>query len=491
MKSKFSFVLLGLVILQLIAGSWHINYPFVDGRVHYNWGPAFWLLQAEKLNQVGLNSTYWGVKDYPAHPQLIGPVLSLWTKSFGYSESSIRILCLVLSILATLFLSLAVNEFIGKKRSVAFYLIFSSLPLIYIYGRKLDQEALVLLFLSIYIYGIAKINNSEKYGYIISTFGSLGMALSDWSGLVFSGIISLISIIAWGWKNNKQRIIKFGILSIGASVLGLFIFLLQSYLQEHSPGISVFFKNYYELWKYRAGFGQTITWSRWFVQQLRFLTSNYSIPLTLLSFIGIFAGIKNKVEVVNKNYKTFSWFIFGVLISEIFYMVFLKQASGIHIYYQYFLSVPIAFGLILLIDMVFNKEKAWMWAVGILFLFLALFSRHQFYNLLFKDSGGDISDITLIKEIKNIPQNMTVIAAEINQLGIFWYDNPNIQYYSGRTIKGYLLEDGVPISDYQIVPKSQSNDYSKAINDGGYGPRVYAREIKCSKNLCLLQLTKK
>jgi 4-amino-4-deoxy-L-arabinose transferase-like glycosyltransferase len=202
----FPYLLIGILLLQFLFGLLCITYPFVDGRSHYNWGPAFWLIQAQKINDVGLNSTYWGTKDYPAHPQLIGPVVSIWTKVNGYSEGSIRTLSLLLTVIASLFLSLSFKNFLDKKRSLVFTALFATLPLIYIYGKKLDQEALVLLFLSIHLFGLSKIKLEQKYGYLIVTIGSFGMALSDWSGLVFSGLLAISSLFFWNWKEEKNKI---------------------------------------------------------------------------------------------------------------------------------------------------------------------------------------------------------------------------------------------------------------------------------------------
>ncbi len=496
---KFYLILTIILAIQFLAGLWHISYPFVDGRVLYNWGPPFWLIQAQDINEVGLNATYWGVKDYPNHPQLIGPVISIWTKIAGYSEASIRILTLSLTVIATGILALAIRLFIGIKKALAFTTIFASIPLIYIYGRKLDQEALVLLFLAIHLLGIAYINNnnSEKKGYVLVMIGGLGMALSDWSGIVFTGIIGFSTFLLWKWKDNKKRIIKFFIFSYGACLLGLIIFLIQSYLQSGSPEISVFFNKYYDLWKYRAGISQSALWSwgEWIQRQFIFISKNYSIWLFISSLIGLGIILKSKASLLNKDLKILTTLATSIFISELIYIVLLPQASGIHIYFQYFFSIPVAIGLLTLLDipeklLKTQKSNLWFFTLLLILILNVSFSTYEFHNLLFKSSGGDISDIELIKSLKSIPKNKEVIVAGIDQLDISWYQNPNIIYYSERDLKGYLLEEGVPFSDYQLVPKSQTEQYVLQINNGGYGKNTSASSTNCSLNICLVSLKK-
>lgn len=495
--SLFPRILLGILIVQFLTGLFYINYPFFDGRLHYNWGPAFWLLQAEKINHVGLQATYWGTKDYPAHPQLIGPVIALWTRTAGYSEGSIRTLSLLLTVLVTVFLTLAIKRFMGSKKALAFSLIFASLPLVYIYGKKLDQEALVLLFLAIYLYGISKITFSEKKGYLISAMGVLGMALSDWSGLVFTAFIATASIFAWSGRENKERIIKFFLISFVVSVFGLLLFLTQSYLQAGSPGFAKFFQNYYELWRFRAGVSTNISWWGWLTAQFNFLSVNYSVPLGLVAFVVLARVFRSKVDT---NIKTICIFILAILLGELFYMVLLRQASGVHVYYQYFLSIPIAFGLLLLIDEITNlfknfsekeKKQTWLVVFSILCIGLMSYTTYQYNDLLFHSSGTDLTDIELMSYIKTIPLDKGIIVAEINNMAISWYQNPNIIYYSGReNIPTYLLEDGVPFADYQLVPSSQAKAYAQAIDGGGYDQKITATIVKCSVNICLLNLKK-
>jgi hypothetical protein len=481
----FPYLLIGILLLQFLFGLLCITYPFVDGRSHYNWGPAFWLIQAQKINDVGLNSTYWGTKDYPAHPQLIGPVVSIWTKVNGYSEGSIRTLSLLLTVIASLFLSLSFKNFLDKKRSLVFTALFATLPLIYIYGKKLDQEALVLLFLSIHLFGLSKIKLEQKYGYLIVTIGSFGMALSDWSGLVFSGLLAISSLFFWNWKEEKNKIIKYASCTLIPAGVGLIVFLVQSYLQSSFDNISSFTKTYYDLWKYRAGISGEVSWIGWISKQFTFFNTNFFLPIFFIGIFGLYKSFRSR-DFIGKV-------IFTILAGQLFYIVFLRQASAVHIYYQYFFSIPITFGLIVFIDLVAKKNpKNWLVFASILLLINIIFTTYQYKYLLSEKIGGTKDDIELIKTLKNIPKDKTIVVGEISEPGMWWYQNPNMSYYTNnREIKTYLLEEGVPLSDYQLVPNSQADAYVNAINSGGYGSKVKAKKNQCSANICLIELSNK
>jgi 4-amino-4-deoxy-L-arabinose transferase-like glycosyltransferase len=411
-------------------------------------------------------------------------LVSIWTKINGYSEASIRILSLLLTVLATLFLSLSIKNFLDKKRGLAFGAIFATLPLIYIYGKKLDQEALVLLFLSVHLYGLSKIKLEQKYGLALVALGSLGMVLSDWSGLVFCGLLSLSSLMFWNWKEDKNKIIEYSLYTLLPAILGLMIFLIQSYMQSPHDNISAFVKNYYDLWKYRAGVSGDVSWFGWVSKQFTFLNSNYFLPIFIVSIFGLYKSFRNN-DFIGKV-------VLAILSGQLFYIIFLRQASAVHIYYQYFLSIPVAFGLIIFIDLVTRKnQKNWLIILSAVLLINILFTTYQYKYLLSEKIGGTKSDIELVETLKDIPIEKTIVVGEISEPGMWWYQNPNISYYTNnREIKTYLLEEGVPVSDFQLVPSSQVDAYIEAINSGGYGPKVKARKVECSTNICLIELIK-
>jgi 4-amino-4-deoxy-L-arabinose transferase-like glycosyltransferase len=160
---------------------------------------------------------------YNAHPQLMGPVIALWTRGFGYDEWSIRLLSLLLTVSATGLFFAAINKAWGLRNAILCCLLFAATPLIYVYGKKLDQEALVTFFLALTCLGYVKFLYTERYGASILFAGFLGMMLSDWAGFVFTGLIGIL--LVFFTRRDRTRL-KAVIWITGLSILfGLAIFL--------------------------------------------------------------------------------------------------------------------------------------------------------------------------------------------------------------------------------------------------------------------------
>lgn len=479
-----------LFVLQALFGMYRMGEPMVDGRYHYNWGPAFWLEHAKATNDVGLNATYWGVKDYASHPQLIGPVVALWTNAFGYSERSIRTLPLLLTIVATGILALALRRLLDARRALLTAALFAALPLVYIYGKKLDQEVLVLVFLCTYLLGLSYIDASRRRGLALMGVSALGMMLSDWSGFVFAIVFAGTALYLW-WKEDRSLAMRAACYTLLGAALGLFLYALQSYLQAGSPPVFAFMQSYADLWSYRATTGLNI--SQWILKQGTYLSRNYSLLLPLIALLGIAFSLTRRVRIEEPLLYRTALYMGATALANILYMLIVMQASSVHLYYQYFLALPIAFGIVLLIEKFLrprSQESLYKWiAVAILLLFCtASMAGYQYHKLFTNEMAGDASDIELIKSIRELPQEATVVAGHINQTSASWYEGGNITWYAGRNIKGYVLEEGMPFTDFQIVPERYADAYLQKVAEGGYGFPASGQKVQCSSNLCLLSL---
>ena len=150
-------------------------------------------------------------------------------------------------------------------------------------------------------------------------------------------------------------------------------------------------------------------------------------------------------------------------------MAAVPQASFVHLYYQYFFAVPLALALVLGVSYLSNlwklKKKGCLVLFSIMILVVGAYAAYQF-NRLHKLMIGDETDIELLKAIKNVPEDLVVIGAHVNEGSITWFENPNIEYYAGRTIQGYVMGDGIPLADYQVIPREVTNEFLDIINSG-------------------------
>lgn len=510
-NSKFSigFIVIVLILfIQFFAGLWHITDPFIDGRYHYNWGPPFWLMNAKATNEAGLLKSYFGIvrnyemptdgqkakiSYYASHPELIGPAFALWTRIFGYSEWSPRIFTLLLTMATTLLLFTAFYKSFGLLFASIFSALFIALPLIYIYGKMLDPVALVLFFLSVTLVGFVKILLKEKNAPIILIGGIFAMGLSDWSGFVFGGLIFILLICLLKHIAAKSKIIMPFI--AGAIILSLLIFFIQIYLQSGQPPLNSLIDNYAGLWKYRAGIGANdqISWFDYFWSQIYYFKDNFTLPLVLSGIIGLFIAayieLKKRDNIVKIGT---TLFVLSVFIGELAYMIFLKQGSMRHIYYQYYFAVPFAFGNIYLLQwciMNFFSDKkivrAFIIAGSAIILFAGWRSYKVYTSLLFQDMWGDRSDIELIKTLKNVPTTDKIVVAD-NKSAIEWFSNPNIEYYAGRTLETRLIGTE-PEAPYYIIPISNVDAKLSQLNSYKQNKSDIAATQLCSKHFCLIK----
>lgn len=484
-------LLLAIVSLQLIAGLIHIGEFFNDGRYHYNWGPPFWLEHARATNDAGLAATYFGVAGYRSHPQLLGPVAALWTNSFGYSEYAIRFLALSLAMITTTLLALSTRRIIGNVPSLIIAATFAALPIIYIYGKKLDQENLLIVFLVLQLWGYLLLREQRRRALILIGASSFLMMSSDWSGAVLAVALWIGSGVVYGWRGRFKELRQLALVSGGATFLALLLFVLQSALQAHLS-LGGLMSEFTQQWIYRLGTGDdAVTPFWWLYRQYFFTMNNFSIPLFLGALVGLALSFRRHVQ---DGERAIAVFAVAVFCGSLAYQLAVSQASGVHIYYQFYYALPVAIGLYLLArhasELFPQKRDIVTIVLALLFVIAAsLWSAYQYYSLIALDSSGEDDDIELLMSLRAIPPGVQVVAAQSTSANKAWFENPNIRYYAGRDIATYLLKDGVQIAPYQIIPLRFAKDYLAQINvKHGYGKAVSARLVECSSSFCLLHL---
>lgn len=506
-------VVIGVIILvQLLTGLWHITDPFIDGRYHYNWNPPFWLLNAEATNRVGMLKSFFGVVSgytdaaggatadafYESHPQLIGPIFALWTRVMGYGEWSPRLLSLLLIALATLIFFMALRAIFGWRFASVFAAIFVSLPLIFIYGKMLNHEPLVLFFIAVSFWGFVKVIRGAKYDLPLLTAGILGMGLSDWSGFVFGSLFMLLLILPPIGRARSAR--RAGLCVLAVLALALALFFVQSYMQKASlgaapPDFGAFMTRYTDLWRYRSGQETTIPWRIWLMKEFVFINRNYSLVLWIAGMAGLAAALVKKTKILaTPEDRAAVLFFLAVAAGQLFYLVSLKQATFIHLYYQYFFSLPVAFGTALLLERASRIARDTAARNRMLFTLAATvalasgaYSVHVYTHLLADEMWGNRSDIALVASLSTLPRDARIIVAD-NQTALDWFANPNIVYYAKRPVERYQLAE-VPFAPFQIVPAHMAQGLAKLIRQGkAYGMPMPTDVLGCSEHFCLLHL---
>lgn len=491
----FGAVLAIILALQFAAGSWHIGDPFYDGRYHYYWGPPFWLLHAQATNDVGLAAAYWGVEGYHSHPQLIGPIIASWTGTFGYTEASIRFLALIMAVITTALFASALRAFVGARFAILSAAVFAALPIIYMFGKKLDQENLLSVFLALAWLGVGILGRSRRIGLSLITASSFCMMLSDWSGALFAIAIVFAAYRIYAPVLERAILVRTALYSTVAVAVALLLFLVQSFLQSGDASFWQFVHEYYELWQYRSGATSTGLGAYWWsYRQFWFLSDNFSFPIFGAGLLGLFLALRGKAGLRDRRFHDLAILATATFVASLAYMLLVPQASGIHTYFQFYLALPIAVGVVIFAyycaGRFFPKTpQAPLGFAAFFFACTALATGQHYYTFVHESTWGDQSDIALLRHVRELPIDAVVTAPQDHPLTAAWFDGPNIRYYAGRDIKSYQLDAGVPFSDYQIVPRTVTEEYAAFISTkDGYGTSVRVTTDLCSTDFCILHL---
>ncbi len=489
-----------------------ITAPFIDGRYHQNWNPPFWMINAQATNRAGIAKSFFGVAEayetapdgttratafYASHPQLIGPVTALWTRVFGYAEWSARLLSLlIVAASACIFFSALVLAWPWPYAASAAGLFFA-LPLVQTYGAMLNHEPFVLFFFTLAFLGVMRMVRGMKKGLALLLAGTLGMALSDWSGFLFGALLALFFFIPPLSRVDGSRRARW--LVAGMVGLGLVLFAAQSYLQAGMPSTAAFFSRYVDLWRYRSGSETPMLWFTWLRKEMLFLNLNFSLILWGIGLAGIIAAVRagyrrrGVAHTTDTAERAVVLVMAVATVGQIAYLLAVRQAAFVHAYYQYFFSLPTAAGVVLAARHLAGYARAAIRprvVTGIAIVAIAGSGAWSVWItavLLPSLMWGTASDIQLITSLRALPEDARVVVVD-NTVALEWFANPNIRYYAERPIERYTLEQ-VPFAPYQIVPAHMAPQLQKILASGAaFGTPVKADILRCSTHFCLLVL---
>jgi hypothetical protein len=477
-----------LLLAQGVVGLWGITTPFSDGRLHWNWGPPFWLLHAEQINNVGLIEARFGVVSdviirdgravangfYQSHPQLIGPVVALWTRLFGYEEWSARLLALALTMATTVLLWLAVRALFSTRVAQRTIVLWAMMPIVAIYGRKLDQEPLVLFFLALTLFGFALARRTTKRPWVFF-FALLGACLADWSGFVFAACIGAVCVL-FGKKGDR----RFALFSGTAICVALGLLALQLAAQRAVTHGVVDLVSLYQFRSEAASPSVAV----WLWQQWQYLVDNFGMlalgvfPLTVWFFIG-------RTSTHEEGDRLSHALLGAVVLGQLLYLIVVPQAASMHGYFQYYFSLPLAVGFALLLERIHLRDGNGKVATGF-FTFCILMQCLGvvlLWNQIRRSWYGDATDVALLRETRTYPPTATVQALG-GPKG--WFDNPNISYYAGRNIA--LVTPGeLPFPDVYVVAKEPADALMERLRMTNSTPVPTPIRRACSSHFCIIE----
>lgn len=495
-----------LVIAQIIWYSVGITDGFYDGRLHYNWGPPFWLLKAQTMHRVnffsdgylgvvsevastpagGLKPTAW----YLSHPQFIAMPLYVWTGIFGFDEWTVRSLSILFTLGATILLWLAVRTRHSARVATLVTTFWSLMSVIFIYGRKIDQEPFEMFFLALAFLAHEKYFIGAKKWWWVWMAAIGGMLWSDWSGWVFVVLFFVAQMVIARRHALTKKLLGGTILG---AVGGTAIVLTQTMLEQKMSGGAL--DNFVSLYKYRSGQTENTSWIDWAGRQKTFFWTNFGLVGLGGLLWGAIAQIREfgrrKFRGLQENGLRLPHLFFLTALGTLFYALAVRQATSIHLYYQYFYAPLAAWGVYIFWEWwrIQGAQNNWPKYLGTVMLIVLLgglgyWSTKMFNKMRVSNQGGP-AEVALLKSIRNIPLEQKVAVATVPEF-MAWLDNPNVLYYAGRKLEVTPTKSETAVSDYVLTLREEAVNVQQQLKEI-VSDKVDFPIFFCSKALCLLK----
>jgi hypothetical protein len=430
--------------------------PFLDTRLHYDYDNADFSFSARCGNRDGLLRSQFGVtRDtysrwgeprgtptyYTDHPFLIKALFQQYTKIAGTEERASRTFSVGVSFAIAAGFYLVVLQTTGSfLAALAGAATLVSLPLFSVYQTCVKFETDGMLA-SVWIFAALTAYRREPTNRRLTLYGILcGAAfLVHWTAALFVAVLGVWLLLALrrGGRPAKSAVL----VTLAAGLAGLGSLLaLMSYLQKgFGAARTILTRSFTERsaaipakiwsirqWSYfRANFSDVMLWallglslllaSRWL--WLRFSRPNAPAPEPKpAGSLAVFAGATFAVACV--------------------WQLAFPQGSFVHVYWQYWFSLPMAAlvaGAIASLRSNRAALTAGTLACGILVAFLLSAARTCYAGVL-KDQLGTVSDIDFLKSLREDQFDRMVFVpiseAPLND----WFRGPLFEYYTDRPV---------------------------------------------------------
>lgn len=490
--------LLGVLLAQSALYGVRMLDGFYDGRRHLNWGTPFYIMKAEEMSKVpfwtagraGLVSrsveTPAGrrpVEWYGSHPQFIAVPLRLWTGLFGFSEWAGRALAAAASLLTAALLWFGFRERHGAREATEFTALWAALPVVIVFGRGLEHEPFVMLFVALGFLAQEKYLAGDERWRWAWVAGLVGAMWSDWPGFVFAALLCAAHALAGRAHAPSRRLAAHAALAIA---LGLVVVLGQAALTQTrvdaaaagpAPAASLsatagsLWNQYYN----RSGRGGGVPWGYWLLKQKEYWLTNF----TALSLLGLgaalLAAFRRRAQPAGGPGA--GAYFAAVALGTLVYAAIVREATAVHLFYQYFYCGLVAWGLA---ELVARAEAAPRLRAGAWAVLLAALCASGARTLYAPEQLGP-GETELLKLIKAYPESARasmIASPEDNYLA-----NPGAEYYAGRRIWMAYPEDAVA-GDLILLPAGDVGVQQAAL-DALSKPRARFRLRACSDLLCL------
>ena len=506
--------LFGILLAQSFVYGLRLRDGFYDGNQHLSWSTPFYLMKGQEMHQV----PFWTkgvagfvsksvptangrlpVEWYASHPQLLAIPIYLWTGLFGYDEWVGRSLPILATFLTTILLWLGVRERHDARLATIFAGAWAALPAVVVYGRSLEHEPLVMLFASLALLAHEKFAAGGARWRWAWFAALIVMMWSDWSGFVFAGVLFAAQVGLSLWHRPTRRLALLTALSI---VAALVIVLTQLILTKTPPpagvaapagivtnvgmGVGSLWNQYYN----RSGLAGGAPWGYWRLKQALYWSTNFG---SIIGLLGLLAGLASLLAVggrdLQDNGLSVRAILFLIAFGNLIYAVIVREATAVHLFYQYYYGAFVAWGLAEIVEWVrraaIRAGRPPALALVAWAAMLATLSVGAVRTLYTREWSGP-GEVALLKLMKTYPPESTAVmiaSPEDNYLA-----NPSGEYYTGQRIWMAYPEDAV-MKDLVLLAPGDLDSQQAALNMLA-APKSKFQLRACSTLLCLWVRTK-
>jgi hypothetical protein len=338
---------LGLFVALAVL-SWGLFHDFTSPwTTNVDSNGAWWSQSAHNTLRAGLRATagvpswYFGPLPIPSsgyythHPPLLSLMLTGMFALFGEREWAARLLPITFSLASVVLLWALVRECVGRRAAAFSALLFAAMPMELVYGRMVNFEPINLAWM---LGGLLCLQRWEKTRephwrnlMIIAFVLALWTA---WLGYIFVLVVCLYFLVSPG----KRKPHLAGLL-LGLSLFSITLFLLHIRLVRQDAWQNLMGALNYRLGRTNAS-GTEVTWAGWTLRMRDTLTS-YILPFSWA------LGVLGTVWMIQRWRKDESLRWLGgaalcFVAQSAFYIMFFPNASYVHTYAAFYLTLPIA-----------------------------------------------------------------------------------------------------------------------------------------------------
>ncbi|MES1240425.1 MAG: glycosyltransferase family 39 protein [Acidobacteriota bacterium] len=501
---------LAVVIALQIASAWgRLDVPFLDTRLHYSYDNAdFGFKMRNGIRNGDLRSQFgvtvnaygdWGERTgqpsyYTDHPFFLKALLQLYGRIAGVSEWTTRSFYLFVAMLTAAGFHWILLQTTGNLfSSTAGAATLVTLPLFAVYQTCVKFEADgMLLAVWIFVLFVACLRRQSRSLRLLYAFLVAAAFVTHWTAILFVGCLGVYQLLL---RNRHPRALELFRTTVLASVAGLVAVLgLMSYLQYVWTGAMG------PLLRSFAVRSASIPLNIWTGRQLVYLQQNFTAPVALVcaAMLWLFSSHlwrsrRNSMATQETpgpdGLTLLAGFIAITSAVGILWVVAFRQGSFVHIYWQYWLCLPIG---ALVAGAMTVTETRWrnpgIWRVLACVLVVWLFaSAQRAFSGIAADQLGTPADIEFLRSIRADPFDRLVFVPVTDTALTQWFQGPLFLYYTDRPIAVATRPDEVRRGDKLLVLRYQQRPAVVSAIEGWSGAQL-ANE-KCGPRICAYDIT--